>query len=56
MLAGQETNTSPDECLYTCVIDTAGNMNIYPVVRSSFVWQTWSNLQTVWLDGISFEI
>jgi hypothetical protein len=55
-LAGQETNTSPDECLYSCMIDTAGNMNIYPVVRSSFVWQTWSNLQTVWLDGISFEI
>jgi hypothetical protein len=55
-LAGQETNTSPDECLYTCVIDTAGNMNIYPVVRSSFVWQTWSNLQTVWLDNVVFEI
>jgi hypothetical protein len=56
MLAGQETNTSPDECLYSCMIDTAGNMSIYPVVRSSFVWQTWSNLQTVWLDNVVFEI
>jgi hypothetical protein len=55
-LAGQETNTSPDECLYTCTVDTVGNVNIYPVIRSSFVWQTWSNLQTIWLDGVFFEI
>jgi hypothetical protein len=55
-LSGQETNTSPDECLYTGVIDTVGNFNIYPVVRSSFVWQTWSNLQTIWLDNVVFEI
>jgi len=55
-LAGTETNTSPDECLYTGVIDTSGNFNIYPVVRSSFVWQVWSNLQTIWLDNVCFEI
>ena len=55
-LAGQETNTSPDECLYTGVVDTSGNFNIYPVVRSSFVWQVWANLQTIWLDNVSFEL
>ena len=55
-LAGQETNTSPDECLYTCMIDTSGNVNIYPVIRADDVWLTWSNLQTIWLDGVFFEI
>src|SRR5215831_341976 len=45
-LSGQETNTSPDECLYTGVIDTSGNFNIYPVIRANDVWQTFSNLQT----------
>jgi len=55
-LSGQETNTSPDECLYTGVIDTSGNFNIYPVIRANDVWQTFSNLQTVFLDGVSFEL
>src|SRR5215469_11345506 len=53
-LSGQETNTSPDECLYTGVIDISGNFNIYPVIRANDVWQTFSNLQTVFLDGVSF--
>src|SRR5215471_889823 len=55
-LSGQETNTSPDECLYTGVIDISGNFNIYPVIRANDVWQTFSNLQTVFLDGVSFEL
>jgi hypothetical protein len=55
-LAGQETNTSPDEVHYTGVIDTAGNFNIYPVIRAIDVWPVFSNLQTVFLDGVSIEL
>jgi len=56
-LSGQETNVStPDEMLYTCTIDTSGNMNVFPVIRAVDVWPVWSNLQTIFLDGVSFEL
>ena len=38
------------------VIDTAGNFNIYPVIRAIDVWPVFSNLQTVFLDGVSIEL
>ena len=57
-LAGQETTSSPppDEAIYNGVVDTAGNFSIYPVIRAVDVWPIWTNLQTIFLDNVCFEI
>jgi hypothetical protein len=58
MVSGYQTD--PDSSLvlvlYAVTIGTDGTLNIYPIVKNTFVWPLPANQQNVYLDSLNFAL
>jgi hypothetical protein len=58
MVSGYQTD--PDSSLvlvlYAVTIGTDGTVNIYPIVKNTFVWPLPANQQSVYLDSLHFAL
>jgi hypothetical protein len=55
-LCGYETSDQTEYVIYHGFVDTSGNLNIRPMAKYNFVWALLNNQQTVFLDGVFFEL
>jgi hypothetical protein len=56
VLGGFQTGDTDDKVLYHGLVDMAGNFEIRPMVKYSFVWPILTDTQTIYLDGMSFDL